>query len=419
MIPTRTLKFWGFKEHPFADNILRDDLLKLFIDRESELIDVEDALGHSRIVGVYGSLGVGKSSFLQKLRLELQNDGHPVAYVHLTADSEDTLYRELLAELLVLLVRGNLELKKGCKLNVQKETERLYACVTQSRGANFGGKLLGIGGDLEENKRAEVAEHSEASARSVIRTIFDSLKAPLVVIFDDFEKLKYESGGKIRDYFIILSRFIATLEESFNHKEVSFVVSMDNHVETHSQKHRRDGGEFAFSLNSLCKLPNLKIEHLYDFIKVRLNEYKWKGGVEKFITKEAFLALALASSNHPRRAVRILAEALKTVAKNNKETHKKIDLNAMRTAALNAKNPLDEKNWIVLSYLLENGQSSASDDKLRKALAFTKSKRADGYHTSVDRRLRAVSESLLLEFEEVPTGNTKKKVLHAPDIPEW
>lgn len=46
MIPTKTLKFWGFREHPFADNILREDLLKLFINRETELSNVEDALGH-------------------------------------------------------------------------------------------------------------------------------------------------------------------------------------------------------------------------------------------------------------------------------------------------------------------------------------------------------------------------------------
>lgn len=92
MIPSKTLKFWGFKEHPFADNILRDGLLKLFVNRETEISDAEDALGHSRIVGVYGGLGVGKSSFLQKLKQTLNKDGYPVAYVHLTADSEETLY---------------------------------------------------------------------------------------------------------------------------------------------------------------------------------------------------------------------------------------------------------------------------------------------------------------------------------------
>ena len=35
-LPTKTLKYWGFKKHPFADNILRDTSLKLFVDRERE-----------------------------------------------------------------------------------------------------------------------------------------------------------------------------------------------------------------------------------------------------------------------------------------------------------------------------------------------------------------------------------------------
>ena len=52
MIPSKTLKYWGFNEHPFADNILRDGLLKLLVNRETDLSDAEDALGHSRIVGV-------------------------------------------------------------------------------------------------------------------------------------------------------------------------------------------------------------------------------------------------------------------------------------------------------------------------------------------------------------------------------
>lgn len=419
MIPTRTLKFWGFKEHPFADNILRDDLLKLFVNRGSELSSVEDALGHSRVVGVYGTLGVGKSSFLQKLKNRLKADGHPVAYVHLTADSEETLYRELLAELLVLLDSTVVKLKITSKINVKREAQRLYACISESRGANFGGKLLGIlGGEFKENKTTELTVHDEASARNVIRLIFNGLIAPLVVIFDDFEKLKYQSNGKTRDYFPILSRFIATLEEHFNHKEVSFVLSMDNQVEVHQQKHRKNGGEFAFALNSLCGLSNLSITHLHAFIRVRLKGYRWKGTVSSFMTEEAFLALALASSNHPRRAVRILAEALKVVADNKKKTKRQLDLNSMRIGSMNAGCPLDEKDWITLKYISKHGESSANDNGLRLALGYKKPNRTDGYASSVNRRLISVAEKLQLEFEEVPTGQTRKHVLCFPRLPK-
>ena len=70
----------------------------------------------------------------------------------------------------------------------------------------------------------------------------------------------------------------------------------------------------------------------------------------------------------------------------------------------------------LLKLLIEHGESSASDDNLRKALGFKKSKRSDGYHKSVAERLRAVAERLRLEFDEVPTGNTKKKVLRISNI---
>jgi hypothetical protein len=63
MIPTKALKFWGFKQHPFADNILRDDLLKLFVNRENELSRAEYALGHSRVVGVRAVLVSGRARF--------------------------------------------------------------------------------------------------------------------------------------------------------------------------------------------------------------------------------------------------------------------------------------------------------------------------------------------------------------------
>jgi type II secretory pathway predicted ATPase ExeA len=416
MIPTKTLKYWGFRDHPFADNILRDSLLKLFVNRETELNDAEDALGHSRIVGVYGGLGVGKSSFLQKLRHALNNDGHPVAYVHLTADSEETLYREMLAEILVLMLAGDLNPKRVKGFKAKDEVIRLMASVSQSRGANFGGKFLGLlGGDLKEGKQTQVDAHTEASARATLRKIFDALNSPLVVVLDDFEKLRYESSGKQRDYFPILSRFIGTLEEIFNHKEVSFVVSMDRHVESLIAQSKKRKEAFAFSLNSLVELPNLELSHLRDFLRVRLKSHGWKTGTSRFITQDAFLALALASGTNPRWIVRIVAEAMKLVADKKKRT-KQIDLTTMKAACENAGSSLDAKDWIVVDYIRKGGEGSANEDALRKVLGFKKPKRKDGYHTSVDRRLRTVAASLRLEFNEVPTGTTKKNVLLIPDI---
>jgi KaiC/GvpD/RAD55 family RecA-like ATPase len=416
MIPTPTLRFWGFKEHPFADNILRDELMPLFVDREDELSQVFDALGRSRVVGVHGNLGVGKSSFLHKLCETLLKDAIPVAYVHLNADSEDTLYRELLAELLVLMESGNLPVKRITGFRPEEEAQRLHASVASSRGADFGAKLAGIGGKFIEDRTVSVEAHTESSARESIRRMFDALHGPLVVVFDDFEKLRYEASGKTRDYFPILSRFVSTLEELLNRKNVSFVLSMDNQVEGLIAREQRKGGQFAFSLNHLCPIPNLTLDHLWSMIDVRLKKHGWKGRTANFMMDAAFYALAIASSNHPRKAVNILAEAMWVVANRKGAKERVLDDQAIREGAARARISLDEKDWVAVKYLLEHGESSNGDDALRKVLGYNRTKNKTGYHTSVDRKLNAVAASLRLEFQEISAGNTTKKVLRLQKV---
>jgi len=416
MIPTPTLRFWGFKEHPFADNILRDELMPLFVDREDELSQVQDALGRSRVVGVHGNLGVGKSSFLHKLRKILIEEGIPVAYVHLNADSEDTLYRELLTELLILLEGGSLPVKRMAGFRTEEEAQRLHASVASSRGADFGAKLAGIGGKFVEDRTVSVEAHTESSARESIRRIFDALKGPLVVVFDDFEKLRYEASGKTRDYFPILSRFVSTLEELLNRKQVSFVLSMDNQVEGLLEKEQKKGGQFAFSLNHLCRIPNLTLDHLWKLVAVRLKAHGWKAKTSGFMTDAAVYGLAIASANHPRKAVNILAEAMWVVANRKGAKERVVDDEAVRDGAARARLPMDEKDWRAVEYLLEHGESANDDDALRQHLGYKRSKNKTGYHTSVDRKLNAVAASLRLEFQEITSGNTTKKVLRLPKV---
>ena len=417
MIPTPTLHFWGFQTHPFADNILKGGLMSLFVDREAELDQVIDALGRSRVVGVHGHLGVGKSSFLHKVRETLLAGKIPVAYVHLNADSEPTLYRELLAELLVQIGTGGVALRRGSGLQAEEEAQRLHASVASSRGADFGAKLAGVGGKFLEDRTITTEAHTESSARESIRRIFEGLNGPLVVIFDDFEKLRYEASGTTRDYFPILSRFVSTLEELLNNPQVSFVVSMDNQVESLIAREQSKGGQFAFSLNHLCAIPNLTLDHLRNLVAVRLKEHAWPGRIGDFITEKAFYALATASSNHPRKAVNILAEALRVVANRKGRQNKQLDEEAVIEGAARARLPFDPKDWITVEYLLEHGGSSNDDDDLRQRLGYKKSSRSDGYHPSVDRKLSAVAAALRLEFEDIPTGKTTKKRLCLPKIP--
>ena len=414
MILTPTLQYWGFKEHPFADNILRGDLVGLFVDREIELARVEDCLGRSRVVGVHGKLGVGKSSFLHKLCENLVKAEVPVVYVHLNADSEQTLYRELLTELLVSMEIGALHTKNMPGFKPQEEAQRLHASVASSRGADYGAKLAGLGGNFVENRTASYPMHTEATARESIRRIFDGIKTHTVIIFDDFEKLRYETSGKTRDYFPILSRFVSTIEELLNRQNITFVISMDDQVERLIEAEHKKGGKFAFSLNSLCQIPTLSLDHLWEMVATRLKHYGWKGKPADFMDDDAFYALAVASANHPRKAVHILAEAMLCAA-SSKGGKRQLGADAILKGAAQARMPVDKRDWLAIQYLLKHGESSNSDDAMREHLGYQR-KTNTAYHTSVDRKLNAIASALRLDFEKTSTGKTVKKLLRLPKV---
>lgn len=107
-IITPVLKYWGFRKHPFDDYILKGQSLNLFVDREDELHRLHNALSN-RLTGIYGSQGVGKSSFLRKFGEVLENYSLAVAYVHLTGTTEKALYREILTTILRCHANGKIK----------------------------------------------------------------------------------------------------------------------------------------------------------------------------------------------------------------------------------------------------------------------------------------------------------------------
>ncbi len=408
MIQTRTLKFWGMKAHPFRDQPLVAESLSLFVNRKKSLDDAEDALAHSRVIGIHGKLGVGKSSFLRKFAADLVEYNLPTGYVKLTSDSEPTLYRELLAELLILIKEGRLKLKRSPKIDADAELARLSASVTESRGANFGAKIAGLGGDFKEGKTMTVPAHSEASARNTLTMIFKALSGPLVIILDDFEQLRYETSGQTRDYFPILSRFVATLEESFCRDDLVFIVSMDDEVQGHIKAAQQRGGQFAFSLNSLIEIPSLPLTEIIELIKVRLKSCAWDKTLGSFMTQEAFWALLLAGGRNPRKCVRILAEAMKHSAVRN-STHQLVTED-IQAGTKDCDSPFNEKHLVVVSHLLKAGRATGHDDDLREALRYERPKTKGKANRSVERRLSEVHDLLELEIVKEPVAQTSRNV---------
>ncbi len=415
MIPSKTLDHWGIKKHPFPDQPLDETTMKLFVGREDTLEDVVDAIHHSRVIGIHGTLGSGKSTFLRRFKKELSDHAHPSGYVHLTADSEETLYRELLTELLGLIHRDQVKLKRSPKIDAKRELLRLNASVSDSRGANFGAKIAGIlGGDLKEERTKSFAPHDESSARGVIQDIFKALNCPLVVILDDFEKLRYKTSSETRDYFPILNRFIVTLDEFFCRPDLVFVVSMDDQVSGHIEATRKRKGKFAFSHNQLIEVPHLTIQEVIKLMTVRLKEVRWGGTVGKFLTEDAFWGLVVAGGRNPRTGIQILAHAMKHAARCGEE--KRISLADLRKAVSDSNVVLDEKHLVIAQHLALHLSTSAYDDALREAAGYAKPAGKHKTNRQFERKLAEAHDLLGLRLVKEPTGQTTKNVYHLDPV---
>lgn len=408
MIRTKTLKFWKLNKHPFRDDALDEHTMGLFVGRQKALDDLIDAVAHSKLIGIYGTLGAGKSSFLRRLRKELAAEKLANGYVHYSADSENTLFRELLAEVLFLYHKKTLKLKKGTDISIKDELLRMNATVAVAKGANFGGKikpLVGeIGGDFTEETTKTYAPHDEDSARSSVQILLESANQPVVLILDDFEKLRYETSGETRDYFSILSRFATTLEGFQGEHELVFIASMDDLVIEHVKATQKRKGHFAFSMNHLYELPHLPVDEIVDLIRARLKSVGYRMRISNFLTQEAFWALIIASGRNTRLVIKLMAEAMKHCA--NRGSDHLISIKDMKFAALDCKVTIDEKALTVATYLSEHKETSAYDDKLREAAQYAKPKGEHATNRQFERKLKEASE--LVGAEMMKDSGTNK-----------
>lgn len=402
---TTTLGYWKLAEHPFRDSILRAESLGLFVDREDELYDIEDAFTHSRVIGVYGTLGVGKSSFLQKLKERASRSEIALAFVQLNPGSHETLFREILAELLELIRLGDITLKKGHGLKLDDHLIRLRASIATTSGTDLEGGIAVAKGKISRTRTTSAEPHTESTALSTIGRILDFLLTRLVVVLDDFEKIQYALPSNSVNYFPILARFIATLDQRLNREKVSFVISLDDRFSTLTGDARQRGGAFAFSLNTLIPLRNLEPQALVRFLTVRLASAGWKKSLASFLPLDSFWMLSLASHNHPRRALRILAEAMKYVAKRGTGNH--LDRASILAACARTEEAVDERDLDIIDFLARTGGASESDRKFLKAAGLQS-------RSSLARRLTQLHGTLQLQVIKEKSGRTQKFVYSLP-----
>lgn len=403
-IITPVLKYWGFKQNPFDDYILTDKLLNLFVNREDELHELHNALSN-RLSAVYGCQGVGKSSFLRKFSQVIKDSGPSYVYVHMTGTTENALYREILAAILRCHIDGSIKTKRKLKLDSRRELERVEYSIRSAREAEFGANLV-FKGTFKEVTEKQIDQHTEDSARLLIRNIMSNTKSAFVVIVDDLERVKLFIEDEER-YFRFISAFARTIDELFSHPGVAFVLSLDeNFINRIDQNLPADEGAISFSFGELVELKSFPPEHLMQMIRTRLKKRGWKKSIGSFITQDAFWILAVVTGGHPRRTLAILRSAMEYVERNGKS--KKLDVICIKAALKKRKEALDEKDGRIIKFLSTIGPRSASDKDIQEKVGLTRKPLLD--------HLKSLENKIGLQVSQTITGKTTKDVYSMPEI---
>lgn len=402
---TPVVKFWGFNQNPFRDAPLRSNSLSLFTCREEEIADLKDSLDNP-LTGVYGSLGVGKTSFLNKAAQILsQGKDYNVVYVDLGHCTEANLYREFLRVLLERNREKTFKLRRGSGINIKKELERLDSTLTASTTSKIGASAVLVA-DRSEESTKEINIHSEETARSKISEIVQKVNAPLVVLVDDLEKVKYFLSDQATAYLRAIASFTSTFKDIENDL-VSFVITLDDHFARLVEEERKAGsGAFSYSFGELLELRNFNPKELAEVIKIRLQTSDWCAQLGDFISLHAFWLLVAATSGHPRKALAVLREAMKFVHRHG--LPKIINIESMMHGMSKTHYTLNEFDIAIISYLQKSGGASPSDEEFQRSVNLTR--------RSLSERLKVLLPKVNLNIT-MASATSGKQEYSLPPIP--
>jgi hypothetical protein len=296
---------------------------------------------------------------------------------------------------------------------VNQELERVqnsikYISAVEATGEAGWKALLNLAvkTGIKKQEEHELAKHTEETAVELIRDIARHTKEPFVVVIDNLERAKYLLNNKDA-YFRFITKFAQTIDTTFAELGVPFVVSLDQ-----SFPDRIDGflpgaeEAYSFSFGQLVEIKVFPPAEFFQIISRRLGHRKWPATTDDFIDRDAFWALMLATSGHPRRAFAVLREAMELIAAKNAK--KKIRLEHMRAAIDESGEKLSETDVRIFQFLVANGPHSSSDDKFMKHVGIGR--------TQLRTRLTELHDKVLLGVSEEASGSAKKDIYFVDNL---
>ena len=398
------MEYWRFEEHPFDDYILRGDALRLFVGRDHILHHLHNSLSN-RLIGVHGTPGVGKSSFFRKFEQIILRSGLAVVYVHLTATTENALYREILATILRAHANKEIKTDRKLKLDSKKELQRVEYGIRIAHETEFGANAV-LKAHRKEVTEKQIDPHTEESARGLIRDIIVNTQTAFVVIIDDLERMQLFLTNEAA-YSRFVSGFAKTVDESFSDEKVAFVVSLDSQFVSRIRQESPEGnGAVSFSFAELIELEDFRPQELAKVVRIRLEEHGWPGYLSDFMTLGAFWTLATATGGHARRTLAILRSAMEYVEREKKP--KKLDEECILEGLASRRWNVDKKNTAIVKFLSASGACSASDEGFQAA--------ANLKRRQLLERLKELAPRLDLLVTQETSGTATKDLYSLPQI---
>jgi hypothetical protein len=344
---------------------------------------------------------------LNKLAVLTRKEGYAVVTVQMTGTSESLLYREVLSAILGEIKTGKIKVSGRLGLKVDQQLERVQNSIKYTSSVEASGEAgwkallnLAVRTGITKQAEHELTQHTEDTALALIRDIARYTREPFVVVIDNLERAKFLLNNADA-YFRFITQFAQTVDTTFSELGVPFVVSLDQSFADRIDGYLPGAEEaYSFSFGQLVEIRVFPPGDLFKILQRRLECRKWSGTVDDFIDRDAFWALMIATSGHPRRAFAVLREAMELIAAKNAK--KRLRLEHLRAAIDECGERLADTDMRIFQFLTANGPHSSSDDVLMKAAGIGRAQ--------LRTRLAELQDKVLLGVREETVGSTKKDV---------
>lgn len=396
---TPSNKYWGFTENPFSDDILKGDLLTLFVNREFQLATLEDNIGH-RIIGVYGHKGAGKSSCLRKFESNISGSLYTV-FCRIKTVSKEYIYREILHSILKSDIIKSIKFRKPFNLESQTHLERLEGDYKEVIKNEAGIDQILVRKGTDETSQ-EYKAHTEESAIRLLDYIFDNLEEPLIVIVDDFDRIKFTIDNQ-SEYINYISLFVGMIDDTFSSKMVTFFVTLDSEMVNliHSEK---ENGYFNFSFGDLVEIRNLPPFDFAEVIKKRLIEADTE--IKKFMSVDAFWVLYIVTGGHLRKVLDVITKTMRNIMLKGGETFINAE-DILEIYPLEG-TEFDEVDLRIINAIDTSGSINVSDDDFLNTIGLTR--------PAVSSRIEKLMTIIPFNTLSRKSGKTTKTLYSLPKI---